>query len=104
MAGLRPQTKPSDGFALARAISVGWTVRDSAGPSSFRPPEEITAEQEAALVEKPLHAIRLMARNQGVSPATVQRIWQKHHLQPHRVEFCKFSTDPQFVTKVTQPS
>jgi len=41
-----------------------------------------------------------MAREQGVSPATVQRIWQKHHLQPNCVESFKFSTDPQFVTKV----
>jgi len=41
-----------------------------------------------------------MAKTQGVSPATVQRIWKKHHLQPHRVERFKFSTDPQFVAKV----
>jgi hypothetical protein len=41
-----------------------------------------------------------MAREQGVSPATVQRIWSKHHLQPHRVESFKFSTDPEFVAKV----
>ena len=26
-------------------------------------------------------SVRLMARSQGISPATVQRIWQKHHLQ-----------------------
>jgi transposase len=77
-------------------------------PRSGRP-KEITPEQEAELVEKTLHtvpknathwSVRLMAREQGVSPATVQRIWQKHHLQPHRVESFKFSTDPQFVTKV----
>ena len=41
-----------------------------------------------------------MAKTQGVSAATVQRIWKKHHLQPHRVETFKFSTDPQFVAKV----
>ena len=72
-------------------------------------PKEITPEQEAALIEKTLHStpgnathwsVRLMAHEQGVSPATVQRIWSKHHLQPHRVESFKFSTDPQFVAKV----
>jgi hypothetical protein len=26
----------------------------------------------------------------------VQRIWEKHKLQPHRVESFKFSNDPQF--------
>lgn len=41
-----------------------------------------------------------MAKRQGVSPATVQRIWKKHRLQPHRVEAFKFSTDPEFVEKV----
>lgn len=77
-------------------------------PRSGRP-KHITPEQEAAVVEKTLHSrprnathwsVRLMARDQGLSPATVQRIWQKHHLQPHRVETFKFSTDPQFVAKV----
>ena len=41
-----------------------------------------------------------MAAAQGVSPATVQRMWEKHKLQPHRVESFKFSTDPQFAPKV----
>ncbi len=77
-------------------------------PRSGRP-KEITLEQEAALIDMTLHSspksathwsVRLMAREQGVSPATVQRIWKKHHLQPHRVESFKFSTDPQFVAKV----
>jgi len=77
-------------------------------PRSGRP-KEITPEQEAALVERTLHStpknathwsVRMMARDQGISPATVQRIWQRHHLQPHRVESFKFSTDPQFVAKV----
>jgi transposase len=77
-------------------------------PRSGRP-KEITAEEEAAVVEKTLHStpvnathwsVRLMARAQGISPATIQRIWSKHHLQPHRVESFKFSTDPEFVAKV----
>lgn len=77
-------------------------------PRSGRP-KKITPEQEALVVEKTLRttpnnathwSVRLMARAQGISPATVQRIWSKHHLQPHRVESFKFSTDPEFVTKV----
>ena len=42
-----------------------------------------------------------MARAQGLSPATVQRIWSAHGLQPHRVKTFKLSTDPQFVEKLT---
>jgi transposase len=41
-----------------------------------------------------------MAVAQKVSPATVQRIWKKHKLQPHRIERFKFSNDPEFAAKV----
>jgi transposase len=72
-------------------------------------PKQISAEKEAAIVEATIKtvpkaathwSIRMMAENQKVSPATVQRIWKKHKLQPHRVESFKFSTDPEFAPKV----
>jgi transposase len=44
---------------------------------------------------------RTMAKAQGVSPATVQRIWDAHGLKPHRVRTFKLSKDPQFVEKLT---
>jgi len=44
---------------------------------------------------------RSMARAQGISPATVQRIWDAHGLQPHRVKNFKLSRDPHFVEKLT---
>ena len=62
-------------------------------PRSGRP-REISAEQEAAIVESTLRctpkdathwSVRSMAKTQRISHATVQRIWKKHHLQPHRV-------------------
>lgn len=77
-------------------------------PRSGRP-KEVTPEQEGVLIDQTLHSkpsnamhwsVRSMAREQGLSPATVQRIWSKHHLQPHRVESFKFSTDPEFTAKV----
>ena len=45
-------------------------------------------------------SVRRLAKQVGLSPATVHRIWQKYGLQPHRVEHFKFSTDPQFDTKL----
>ena len=42
-----------------------------------------------------------MAALQGVSPATVQRIWDAHGLQPHRSETFKLSRDKRFVEKLT---
>ena len=44
---------------------------------------------------------RTMADRHQVSSATVQRIWDAHGLQPHRVETFKLSTDPAFVEKLT---
>ena len=43
---------------------------------------------------------RTMAKAQGVSKATINRIWRAHGLQPHRVETFKLSTDPRFVEKL----
>jgi len=43
---------------------------------------------------------RSMARAQGVSEATVRRIWRAHGLQPHRSETFKLSRDPDFVRKL----
>jgi len=77
-------------------------------PRSGRP-KQISAEREAAIVEATMKttpknathwSVRSMAASQKVSPATVQRIWNKHKLQPHRVESFKFSTDPEFAPKV----
>jgi len=42
-----------------------------------------------------------MAEQQGVSKATVNRIWQSHNLQPHRTDRFKLSRDPKFLEKLT---
>ena len=44
---------------------------------------------------------RTMAKAQGVSSATVQRIWDAHGLKPHRVRTFKLSNDPRFTEKLT---
>src|SRR5712691_11837347 len=38
---------------------------------------------------------------QGVSPASVQRIWDAHGLEPHRTRRFKLSRDKRFVEKLT---
>jgi len=116
----------ADGLAnrvLARKLSTSvptvllWRKRfESEGiagiledrPRSGRP-KRISVEQEASIVEATMKttpkdatqwSVRAMAVAQKVSSATVQRIWKKHKLQPHRVESFKFSNDPQFARKV----
>jgi transposase len=44
---------------------------------------------------------RTMAKAQGLSPATVQRIWDAHGLKPHGVKTFKLSTDPRFSERLT---
>ena len=72
-------------------------------------PRVIGAKKVEAVVTATLHtnpraathwSVRSMAAVQGVSPATVQRIWKAHGLQPHRVETFKLSRDKRFVEKL----
>jgi transposase len=43
---------------------------------------------------------RAMAKASGISLRSVQRIWQAHKLQPHRVRSFKRSRDPNFAAKL----
>ncbi len=72
-------------------------------------PAQITAARVKKIVEATLHtapkaathwSVRTMAQVHGVSPATVQRIWDANGLQPHRSRTFKLSKDKQFVEKL----
>lgn len=67
--------------------------------------EKIKQIVNATLQTKPKAAthwsVRTMAQVQGVSPATVQRIWDAHGLEPHRTRNFKLSRDKRFVEKLT---
>jgi transposase len=76
------------------------------GPSK----KALSAGKVKAIVEATLHttpkdathwSTRTMAKAQGVSNATVCRIWDAHGLQPHRVKTFKLSKDKRFVEKLT---
>jgi transposase len=60
---------------------------------------------EATLRTKPpgeTHwSCRSMAKAHGVSPATVQRIWDAHNLKPYRVDTFKLSNEKRFLEKLT---
>ncbi len=68
----------------------------------------ITAAKEQAVISATLRkpkaathwSARRLAKQVGLSSATVHRIWQKYGLQPHRTETFKFSRDPQFDAKL----
>jgi DNA-binding CsgD family transcriptional regulator len=45
-------------------------------------------------------SVRMLARHRAVGKTIVHRVWQRHDVQPHRVERFKLSRDPQFEAKV----
>jgi transposase len=82
-----------------------WEVASGRG----RKPQLTSAKIEeiinATLQTKPKGAThwscRTMAEKQGVSKATINRIWQGHNLKPHRIKGFKLSRDPRFLEKLT---
>jgi transposase len=72
-------------------------------------PRTITDKQVEAVVIKTLESkpkdathwsTRSLAREMGMTPDAIWRIWQAFGLQPHRSETFKLSSDPLFVEKV----
>jgi transposase len=72
-------------------------------------PRKVTDAQVEQVVTKTLETTprgethwsrRSMARDVGLSPDTIGRIWRAFGLQPHRAESFKLSPDPQFIDKV----
>jgi len=64
----------------------------------------VRAVVHATLHTKPENAThwstRTMAEAQGLSEATIRRIWQRHNLKPHLAKTFKLSRDQQFVEKL----
>jgi transposase len=86
---------------------VGGLLRDKTRPSRIAPLGAGVADKvvKATLSEKPpgetTHWTALaMAKVQGISASSVQRIWRAHGLQPHRMRYFKLSKDPEFASKL----
>jgi transposase len=70
----------------------------------------LTAELEQKILDATLKtrpgdgsthwSVRRLAGQLGISRTIVHRVWQKHDVQPHRVERFKLSRDPHFEEKV----
>ncbi len=90
-------------FADDRLKGIG-VVRQGRGRKPSIPAEKVQAIVHATLHEKPVGethwSCRSMANAQGVSPATVQRIWSARDLKPHEVKTFKLSNDKRFEEKL----
>jgi transposase len=117
-AGGLPNRRIAQQLKTSRPTVILWRNRFASGgpaaltqdkPGRGRKPgisaEKVKQIIEATLQSHPLDAthwsVRTMASAQNVSPATVQRIWDAHGLQPHRTETFKLSRDKRFVEKLT---
>jgi transposase len=103
--GVSPTTVSNwrERFATDGLKGIG-VVRRGRGRKPSISPEKVQAIVHATLHEKPegeTHwSCRTMAKAQGVSPATVQRIWSARDLKPHRVKTFKLSNDKRFEEKL----
>jgi transposase len=85
---------------------IDGLLRDKTRPARLPP---LGAEVEQTVVARTLAdppgesthwTAAAMAKASGISISSVQRIWRKHGLQPHRIRQFKLSNDPQFATKL----
>ena len=114
----QPNRRIAHELKTSRPTVILWRNRFAAGGPAALTEEEpgrgrkprISAEKVKQLIEATLHrhpadathwSVRSMASAQEISPATVQRIWDAHGLQPHRTETFKLSRDKRFVEKLT---
>jgi transposase len=85
---------------------VDGLLRDKTRPSRLAPlgPDVATRvvalTLEAAPGETTHWTAPAMAKATGISVSSVQRIWRRHGLQPHRIRTFKLSNDKQFAEKL----
>jgi transposase len=90
-----------------RAAGIGslWEIQPGRGRKPKYDQEKRDALIAATLETKPkgmTHwSCRTLAKAQGVSHSTVNRLWHLHNLKPHLSRTFKLSRDPKFIAKLT---
>jgi len=110
-------TAIAEELEVSRPTVILWRTRfEESGPVALTkispgrgrkpqiPTAKVKAVIEATTQTTPAGAThwtcRSMAKAQGLSPATIQRIWDANGLAPHRVSTFKVSNDKHFVEKL----
>jgi len=112
----RSNTAVAARLGVSRVTVTKWRARFLAGrldglADEPRPgvPRTITDAQVEEVVVRTLEEVpdgathwskRELARQVGISPTSVHRIWRSFGLQPHRVEDFKISPDPLLIDKI----
>jgi len=88
------------------ALRLSGLEKDAPRPGRI---PKISEEKVRAVLESTLHSkppdathwsTRSMARAQGISEASVRRIWYQHNLKPHLIKTFKLRRDKRFVEKL----
>jgi len=88
------------------ALRLAGLEKDAPRPGRIAriSPRKVAAVVRATLNSTPANAThcstRSMAEAQGISEASVRRIWHRHRLKPHLVETFKLSRDKRFIEKL----
>ena len=100
---------------MSRPTVIGWreryAARGIAGLDDEQRPGRPRTIDHSAIVTATLTpppkklgvthwSTRLLARQLGISDATVAKAWRDYRVQPWRSESFRFSTDPELVAKV----
>ena len=101
---------------VSRPTVIGWRERYQAGGMAGLHDQQRSGRarsiDHAAIITATLApppkklgvthwSTRLLARQLGISDATVAKAWRDYRVQPWRAESFRFSTDPELVGKVT---
>ncbi len=97
-------------LALRAAFAESGLVAVTGIRRRKRSPKVLTQELEQRILDTTLKtrpgdgsthwSVRTLAAHLRVSRTIVHRVWQRHDVQPHRVDRFKLSNDPQFEEKV----
>lgn len=108
------QSQTASQLLCSEACVSKWTARfrrvglsglsDAPGRGRKRSIDLARVESAITRVNRPPKgrarwSVRTMARELGISPSSVSRIWRANDLRPHRVETFKISTDLRFEEK-----
>lgn len=108
IAGQLPLSRQKAARWRKRFLALGLAGLEKEAPRPGRP-ATITPSQVQAVVARTTQtrpgnathwSTRTMAKAEGISEASVRRIWKAHGLKPHRVESFKLSNDPRFAEKL----
>ena len=90
---------------IEEGVVTLWEIAAGRGRKATYSAKKIKEIVDATLQTKPkgmTHwSCRSMAEAQGISKATVNRIWQSHNIKPHLVKNFKVTRDAKFLEKLT---